>query len=227
MDKLPKNKLFYLPNKDKSNHEKWHKGRDLLNIPKPARIVLIGNPNSGKSNYIKNLILRADPPYQKIYLLHPDDESKDYDDLGEDEIIKLEDIPDIDFCDPKKKNLLIIDDINLANLKKDQRSRLDRITGYCSTHRNLSVFLTSQDMFNIPPSVRRNASVFILYKNCPDLASLATVASRTGLNSKKLFDIFQKCKNTRDSIMVDLTPNSPSKLRINGYDVIDDDDDDC
>ena len=220
MDKLPPKKLFYLPNKDKSNHEKWYKGRDLLNIPKPARIVLVGCPGSGKSNYIKNLILRAEPPYQKIYLLHPDEESKDYEDLGEDEIIRLDDIPDIDFCDPKVKNLLIIDDINLSNLKKDQKSRLDRLCGYCSTHRNLSVFLTSQDMFNILPSVRRNASVFVLYKNVPDLSSLATVASRTGLTSKKLFDIFEQCENTRDSVMIDLTPESPAKIRINGYEVL-------
>ena len=30
MSKLPPNKLFYLPNKDKSNHESWYPKRDLL-----------------------------------------------------------------------------------------------------------------------------------------------------------------------------------------------------
>jgi energy-coupling factor transporter ATP-binding protein EcfA2 len=220
--KLPKNKLFYLPNKDKSNHEKWYPKRDLLNIPKPCRVVLVGNPGSGKTNFVKNLILRADPVYQKIYLLHPDEDSKDYDDLGDD-IIKLKTIPSLDFCSPDKKNLLIVDDIALTNLSKIDRSKLDRLCGYCSTHRNLSIFLTSQDMFNIIPSVRRNASVFVLYKNCPDLASLSTVASRTGLNSQKLFKIFSKCTSNRDSIMIDLTAESPAKLRINGYDVINSD----
>lgn len=219
--KLPPNELFYLPNADKKTAEKWYKGRNLMNIPKPCRVILCGNPGSGKSNMIKNLILRADPPYEKIYLLHPDEDSCEYDDIGSENIERLSEVPKITFCDPKVKNLLIVDDIELKNLKKDAKGRLDRLCGYSSSHRNLSVFMTSQDTFNIPPSIRRNGSFFCLWKNQPDISALAQVASRSGLNSQKLFNIFENhMENNRDCLMIDMTPNTPAPLRVNGYKVI-------
>ena len=63
--------------------------------------------------------------------------------------------------------------------------------------------------------------MFFLYKNVPDLSSLSTVASRTGLNSTQLFNIFSLCKDIRDCLCIDLTPNSPSRLRINGFKKVD------
>ena len=218
--KLPKNELVFLPNKDKGYHEQWHKNRNMLNIPHPFRALLFGSPNSGKTNMIFNLIMRANPPFHKIYILHPDPESKEYSVLG-DNCELLSEIPEIDFCDRDTKNLLIVDDIELKTLKKQEKARLDRICSYSSTHRNLSICLTSQDCFNVPPSIRRSANIFFLYKNVPDLSSLSTVASRTGLNSTQLFNIFSLCKDIRDCLCIDLTPNSPSRLRINGFKKVD------
>jgi hypothetical protein len=218
--KLPKNQLVFLKNKDKDFHEKWYQGRNLLNIPHPFRALLFGSPNSGKTNMIFNLIMRANPPFQKIYILHPDPDSKEYSVL-DDNCVMLNEIPEIDFCDPDCKNLLIVDDIELKTLKKQEKARLDRICSYSSTHRNLSICCTSQDCFNVPPTIRRSANIFFLYKNVPDLSSLATVASRTGLNSTQLFNIFSLCDNIRDCLCIDLTPNSPARLRLNGFKKVD------
>ena len=218
--KLPKNQLVFLKNKDKDFHEKWYQGRNLLNIPHPFRAILFGSPNSGKTNMIFNLIMRSNPAFEKIYVLHPDPESVEYSVLG-DHCEMLSEIPEIDFCDKDLKNLLIVDDIELKTLKKHEKARLDRICSYSSTHRNLSLALTSQDAFNVPPSIRRNANIFFMYKNVPDLSSLSTVATRTGLNSSQLFNIFGLCNDIRDCLCVDMTPNSPARLRINGFKKVD------
>jgi hypothetical protein len=215
-NKLPA-ELIYLPNSDKLSHEKWYKGRDLLNFPKPYRMLLFGSPNSGKTNFIMNVVMRADPPFQKIYILHPDPESKEYSMLG-DHVEMLEEIPDKLFCDPKLKNLLILDDIEYKNLSKEHKASFDRLSGYTSTHRNCSLLITSQDAINVPASVRRNTSIFVLYKNVPDLNSLAQVATKVGLSADKLFSIFETCMhNQRDSLCIDLTAESPAKMRVNGY----------
>lgn len=75
------NKLFRIPNKDKFFHETWHPGRNLLNIPHPFRAILAGPPNRGKSTICKNLLLRADPPFEQVIVVHYDMETKEYDDL--------------------------------------------------------------------------------------------------------------------------------------------------
>jgi hypothetical protein len=216
---LPENELIYLPNPDKQNAEKWYKGRNLMNFPKPYRMLLMGSPGSGKTNFIHNVILRANPPFEKIYVFHPDAfESKEYSVLG-DHVQMLDSMPDKLFCDPSIRNLLILDDIEYKNLNKIDKGSLDRLTGYTSTHRNLCVLLTAQDSYNVPPSVRRNANIFVLWKNSPDLTSLASVASKVSMNADKLFSIFNSCmtEGSRDSLTIDLTMKTPAPMRINGY----------
>jgi hypothetical protein len=81
-DKKLEKRIYKLPNADKKNHEIWFPGRDLLNIPGPYRVGLLGRPNSGKSTMIKNILLRADPQFDNIILIHPDGEdNKEYSDV--------------------------------------------------------------------------------------------------------------------------------------------------
>ena len=70
MPKLPK-KILVIPNKDKLGwHERWDSKRDMLNFPHPYRFCISSVPNSGKTNLIKNILLRANPSFKKIYLYH-------------------------------------------------------------------------------------------------------------------------------------------------------------
>ena len=50
------NTLVLIKNDDKALHETWSDDRDLLNIPCPSRIAIIGLPNVGKSTLILNFI---------------------------------------------------------------------------------------------------------------------------------------------------------------------------
>jgi hypothetical protein len=115
---------------------------------------------------------------------------------------------------------VIIDDISFKDLNKSQNAILDRLYGYISTHRNVSLLLTSQDMFNIPSIVRRCSNLFILWKP-RDIDSLTTIGRRTGMNGKELRIIFNDLIHTRtDSLWIDLTKDSPYMLRKNGFELI-------
>ena len=104
-------------------------------------------------------------------------------------------------------------------MNKEQKRNLDRLFGYVSTHKNISVMLCSQDAFNIPPIVRRCSNLFVLWKS-PDVLSMALLASKTGLTSDELRELFGMCVETKDSIWIDITDKTPFPLRLNGYKLI-------
>ena len=72
--KLPK-ELIHIKNLDKSWHESWddkedENGLDILDFPHPFRMLLCGKVNARKTNTIKNIIIRQNPPFENIYLFH-------------------------------------------------------------------------------------------------------------------------------------------------------------
>ena len=167
-------RIYRLPNADKQDHETWYQGRDLLNLPTPYRIGLMAPPNRGKSTMIKNILLRANPKFDTIVLIHPDAESEEYKDV---KAIVLDHIPDPTEWNYKGKTLCIVDDIELKLMDKKQKSNLDCLFGYVSTHRNVLCIITSQDGYNIPPSVRRNLNVYIIWKT-PDIQSVSALVRK-------------------------------------------------
>ena len=105
-------------------------------------------------------------------------------------------------------------------MNKQQKRDISRLFGYASSHCNLSIAITAQDSFNIPVSARRTANIFVIWRQ-PDLASLSTMARRTGLKTKDFMSIFKNhITEDHDSLTIDLTRNSPAKLRINGYTIL-------
>lgn len=215
--KLPR-EIIPLKNPDKDFHEKWTKNRDPLNIIHPARILCLGPPNSGKGTIVKNLIIRADPEYEEIYVVHCDAEyTKEWDDIG---AYMLSEIPSPDEWKGKKKTLVILDDLEYHSMNKIQKRNLDRLFGFVSTHKNVSICLCAQDSFSVPPIVRRCSNVFILWK-MNDLDSLAQTARKTGMKSSNLNTIFTELMSKpHDSLWIDLTDKTPYPLRKNGYELI-------
>lgn len=211
--RLPR-EIIPLPNKDKDFHEKWTQGRDWLNFPHPWRGVFLGPPGSGKSTTLKNIILRAKPHFEQIVIVHCDSEfTKEYEDL---DAVMLSEIPQPHEWPGDRKCLVVLEDLNFKEMSKDQKKALDRLYGYVSTHKNISVGLCAQDPFNVPPCVRRCSNVFCIWRG-PDLISAASVAQRAGqspANLKKLFDSFT---SPRESVWLDLSEHSPAPVRVNGY----------
>ena len=209
--------ILPFPNTDKDFHEKWDEERDLLSFPHPFRAVLLGPPNSGKSTIVKNLLLRGEPDFAKMYVIHADvDGTSEYDDC---KAVLLPEIPEPqDWPNDGEKKLVVVDDIDVKRLGRQQMTALDRLFGYVSTHKNISCILCSQDVFNVPAGVRRCANLWVLWKT-PDTHALSMCAARCGkLDFVSLFN--NNCKKPHDSLWVDMTDNTPLKLRVNGYEQV-------
>lgn len=213
--KLPK-EIIVLPNADKAFQEKWYPGRDELNIPHSFRAIFCGPPGSGKSMMVKNLIMRAEPPFEEIYVIHCDpDGTSEYDDIEPTSM--LENIPAPSEWPGQVKTLVICDDIDYHSMDKLQLKNLSRLMGYVGTHKNISVIIAQQDSFQIPSIARRCANLFVFWKS-HDMDSLARAATKTGMKSSSLNNIFKGLMhNPHDSLWIDLTKDSPMPLRKNGY----------
>ena len=221
--KLP-NKLIVLKNPDKKFHEAWNDSRNMLNIPHPFRCLALGPPNSGKTNVVENLLLRENPPFEEVVVIHCDGEyTKEYDDVS-DELEILSEIPAPEDWEGKVKTLVVLDELEYKNMNKDQKRNLDRLFGYVSTHKNISIILCSQDFHETPAIVRRCSNLFILWKS-PDLNNMAMCARKTGISAEGFRNLFKLCSDTKDSIWIDLTDKSPYHLRKNGYTIINKKDD--
>lgn len=207
---LPRS-LLAIKNLDKKFHEAWKPGDDMLNFPHPFRGVVMGPPNCGKTTTVKNILLRQDPPFARFYVIHCDGGyTHEYDDV---EGKMLSKIPSPEDWPGQEKTLVVIDDLELKTLKPEQRRNLDRLFGYVSTHKNISVLLNSQDPFNVPAIVRRCSNLWVLWPG-RDIDSLQNCARKCG---EDLRTLFQYCTGPKDSLWIDLTDHSPQKLRINGY----------
>ena len=220
-------KILVLGNVDKSDHEKWDDKRkkNIANWPCPTRFCVIGPAGVGKTNLIKNILLNARPIYDNVYLVHPDvDYSKEYDDIEPTDCMTK--VPNIkyfsDVIDPdnKQKNICIIDDLECGGGNSQQLHDLGLLFRYLSTHRNMSVIFSHQSWFDVPPIVRKMTNVYIIYR--PKARNeLTMIENRCGAEKglfKYLFDNI--ATGYRDNICYDLTENTPAKLRMNLFDVL-------
>jgi hypothetical protein len=217
-DKIPKGKLLVIPNKDKKFHAKWTKGRDMLNFPHPWRAVISGPPNKGKTNIIKNLIIRAKPAFENIIVIHHDPNTQEYKEIT-DTCMGVDDMPTADTIDRKVKNLVILDDLEYKHMKKAILQKLDRLFGYVSTHCNVSVIVVSQDPFNIPPCIRRMRNILICFKGL-DLDSQYALARKSGINKNTFNECIESLTDYHDSLWLDSTNRSPYPIRKNGYEIL-------
>jgi len=144
----------------------------------PFRLCLIGSSHSGKSNVIKNLLIRDEFGYSKhfgknIFIISKtlllDDTYADLN-LPKTHLYtswKPFIIEEIMTYSQKKKNgvLLIIDDmISDAECFNKKQSNLLTTLFYMGRHYGISLIITSQKFHGIPSSMLSNASHMILFR---------------------------------------------------------------
>lgn len=228
MIKPASEKIIVLENPDKKFHERWENGRHLANFPHPFRLWACGKPNSGKGLILKNIIAHADPPFERIVVLHCSKEgTTEWDDVVLDEDDVIEKVPPLDYFDASIKNLLVVDDFNLAQLDKESKLLMDRLLGFVSTHGNLSVAVLHQDLLQSKVCQRRMCNIICLWK-LPDVDSCCVLARKCGVKRKYFMQILKKFKSPHDFLTIDMTTKTPMPYRINLYHevVIPDDDGD-
>lgn len=221
-EKLP-DRILPIPCKDKGFQEEWIQGRNLLNIPHSFRAVICGRPGMGKSTLAKNLLLRQDPMFEEVYVIHVDHEfTEEYDDI--EGAVMLNYIPKVNdkIFNSKKKRLLILDDLEYKFMNKDDKRNMDRLYGYCASHKSTSMICTAQCPFSINPTIRRMSDIWIIGRINNDLSAFALLASRCGMKRENFEYVFDKyIHGIHDTFWVDLTKGTPAKYRINGYTVLD------
>lgn len=222
MPRLPKT-IIPISCVDKEGwYESWDEphDRDELCIPHPFAIICAGKPNSGKSTIAKNILLRhsiTDKPFEILYIVHTDPDTKEYDDVGG---IMLNRIPTSKDLDSKTKQMIILDDLNFKAMKKTEKKALDRLFGYCRTHMNLSICLCVQCWFSIPVRVRQMSNCYVLWRS-RDLLNNSMIARRVGMKADEFDYLLKKyCTGRFDSLWIDFTPDTPYPLRHNGYNII-------
>ena len=217
--------IMPISNPDKIGAETWNKKRakDIGNFPSPSRILLIGSCGTGKSTLIFNLICHQDKPFDEVFLIHEDAEfTTEYDSL--DVTQKLSEVPELEFWETDNKYLkraVICDDIELTSANKERIKNLAIMFRYASTHKNLTIYFAHQSFFSILPLIKKMSNVFIIYK--PRARNeLAMIENRVGMPKDSLKELFKTiAPNNKDSICIDLTDNSPCKLRLNIWTPID------
>ena len=217
---MPPKEIVPIRCSDKRGVEHWDEKRakDLADFPSPFRMLLLGPPNTGKSTLIKNIILHIRPRFKEVYVVHPDaDVSREYDDLEPTE--KFTDIPPLEFWNnnegPYVKRALVIDDLEYTAATKQRLHDLALTFRYCSSHKGLSVFLAHQSWFDTPVIVKKMSNIYVVYR--PRARNeLAMIENRVGLPQDSMKEIFDTiATGPMDSICVDLTRDSPAKLRVN------------
>ena len=197
-------------NKDKEDHH-LDKKRGPLGFAYPSRILICGKQNCGKGVTAMNIACTAHPAYDTITVWHyAPEHTQEWTDMDAKmigECPKIEDFP------KEKKNLLIIDDIDLINMTRKEKGDLDRLFGYISTHASCSILLCTQDFASVPISVRRKCTHWVLFPSV-DFSANRHVSMATGHNFKELAKL---CKTKHDSICFDMSGNGGPELRLNLY----------
>lgn len=234
-------KIKKLPNPEKKNHEVWNSKRDWIDFPRPFRWLIAGKVSCGKTTLILNYLLKSQG-FDNIFLLHPNtyrasvamnDEQINKDIINADadpveeysgvEYTPLAYIPGLKYFDDiaKKKNLFIIDDIDLNSYLKKHREireeRINKLLSFVSSHKNLSVIVSSQDPSSqLPPIIFKMSSVITIFKP-RDTYIIQTLARKLSLEYKQLKKFLSLCKDDHDSITFDYIADSPSMYRFNIY----------
>lgn len=175
----------------------------------------MGPPNCSKTTSIKHIVLRAKPAFEEVIVIHCDPEyTQEWDDIDAEVICG---IPDPKSWPGLVKTFVILDDIGYQGLSKEDKASLDRLFGYVSTHKNISVALTSQDGINIPPAIRRCSDIWAIWKTS-DKGAMTRIAGKAGVEKEDFKNIFTHLMpNLRDGLWIDNTCDSPYPLRKNGF----------
>ena len=218
--KLP-NELLIFENQDKQGWYDTYDPSKPAKLPHPFRACLMAGVGSGKTSLIKNLVLRQS--FERIYLLHLDvadgdaDGSCEYADLN---CEILTEVPDPRSFDKRERNLLIMEEISPKDLSKAEQKRLDRMLGYASTHRNLSVIITAQNPISVPISLRRMCSHLFLWQSSDNIV-LRIFGERLHMEPRELaYLIKTHCHTPYDFLCIATGGNGEPFIRKNLFEVI-------
>ena len=127
-------------------------------------------------------------------------------------------VPNFDFFDREIRNCFVVEDCDTKSLTKDERYKLGRFFGVYASHNNIDIYVISQNVYDLIPSIRRLANIVFLFKN-NDLESMSSIARKFSLKASDLKNIFESFTKY-DSLCIDDTRSAEYRLRKNIYDCL-------
>lgn len=248
-----RHKISVFKNPDKESHEAWNdiyevktydtegkaiKGDDgkyvmvkftrrddLMCFPGPWKCLVTGPPGVGKSNIVINMVAHAYPMFKRVILVHPDDDSHEYDRLDPG-LERVKDVPDWRSFKGQEKTCIIIEEMSYINIKKDGLANLERLFAYTASHHNISIVMTAQNFGRIPIDVRRMMNIFVVAKGV-DMRQTQDMSQKIGFEPDvvmkllaQLRDVDKAGNPVHDFLWIDRTKGTMAPLRRNCYTVI-------
>ena len=201
-----------LPNPDKKKHQVYKPGDNPIKFPMPFKCVISGRPNSGKSLMAIHILLAHQSEkehFDEVHIVHGcvETHTSEWDRIEPTSI--RQDIPSYEDFNPENRTLIIYDDVDYTNIRQDELMRLSEMVRFGSSHCNISCIFLTQVFFRIPKVIKDTANVFIIYKPL-DLDELSSLGRRVGLKIDEIRYIFDNfMTHWRDSLLINLIPNSP------------------
>ena len=191
----------------------------------PFSLLVVGKSGVGKTELVKRLLCHIDqvvspPPQRIIYCYSIWQPAYDEMKISTPSIEFIKGIPEQleedEFINPHKTNLILFDDV-ISDALEDKRIG-DLFTKGCH-HRNLSVILISQNLFQKGREARTislNTHYMILFNNPRDVTQVQTLArqmqpGKTHHFIKKYKDIVSK---PYASLFIDLKTTTPDNERL-------------
>jgi hypothetical protein len=185
----------------------------------PFRAYVCGPSNSGKTKLLENILLNREKlinkPIDRIVFCFREDQDS-YKSLRNDDIEFHKGLIDSSIFDPKFNNLLIIDD--LMDECKDSKEILKLFTVE-SHHRNISVFLVSQNIYTkgqCSRDINLNSSNMIIFKNPRDNIQISVLARQMFPNKSTAFmEAFRDATSIPHGyLFLDFNQKTNDKLRL-------------
>jgi len=191
----------------------------------PFRCYVAGPSCCGKTELLQKILLNlnnlVDKPIERIVFCYSEWQKK-YEIFNylSPKVEMIQGIVKLDDFDEKTNNLLILDD--LMNDCKNSMEILE-LFNVKSHHRNISVFLVSQNIFTKGRCTRDlnlNSSCMIIFKNWRDVTQINFLARQMfPKKSKDFLQIFDDSCASNDGygyVFLDLNPNTKYDMRIQG-----------
>ena len=187
---------------------------DIFSVP--ARIIIAGYSNSGKSEMCKKLIELYHEKFGHILYCGVDKHPLEEDDVIQSKLTVSRDILNPSDYTYLGNILFILDDCFLEAV--ENKYVVDAFIK--GRHQNISVVFITQNLFFSGKHARNiglNCSHYILMRN-RDLGQIETLGRQLygKSNSKEFLKIYKKALsvNTYGYLLVDISPNTPENLQL-------------
>ena len=188
-----------------------------MKLQHPFTCIVSGPSGCGKSSLVKAIIQHEgiEPKPEKVIWLYAEDQPL-YKSMKNVEFIQgiPEDLEEL--IDPRKHNLLVLDDL-MTKCHSDER--LTRLFSVGSHHKNMSIIFIIHNLFHHGKEMRTlslNSHYIILFKNPRDSLQICTLARQMYPGkSKFLVEAFNDAtRQAYGYLLLDLKPTTEDRLRI-------------